>query len=134
MAFETPLFSITMEAGADLSSSTVQYKFVKLDSNGRVVLCTAVTDKPIGILQDYANSSAVGSSVQVMFAGISKVQGDVDLAIDDLVGTSNDGQAAAYVPGTDTTKYIVGRVLKDNSAAGGLASIAFNCLNISRGA
>ncbi len=134
MAWEMPLFTVTFQAGEDLSSSAVQYKFVKLDTSGRVVVCTGATDKPVGILQDYANSSAVGSSVLVMMAGISKMQGDADLAIGDFIGTSSDGQAAAYVPGTGTTNYIVGRVLQDNSAAAGLATVAFSCLNIARGA
>lgn len=134
MAREMPLFNVTFEAGEDLSGAGVLYKFVKLDSNGRVVVCTGVTDKPIGILQESANAAAVGSSVIVMMAGISKVQGDADLSIGDLIGTSADGQAAAYAPGTDTTKYIVGRVLSDNSAAGGYATVAINCLNIARGA
>lgn len=134
MAREMPLFNVTLEAGEDLSPAGVLYKLVKLDSNGRVVVCTGVTDKPIGILQESANSSAIGSSVIVMMAGISKVQGDADLSIGDFFGTSADGQAAAYVPGTDTTKYILGRVLGDNSAAGGYATVAFSCLNIARGA
>lgn len=126
--------NVTFEQGEDLSAAGVIYKFVKLDTNGRVVVCTGVTDKPIGILQEPSNGATVGLSVTVMLAGISKVQGDADLSIGDLIGTSADGQAAAYAPGTDTTKYIVGRVLKDNSAAGGYATVAFNCLNIARGA
>lgn len=134
MAFEKPGMCHTFPAGADLSASSNQYKFVKLNSSGQVVAIAAATDKPIGILQDYANSSAVGSSVQVMFCGISKVQGDADLAKGAQIGTSADGQAAAYVPGTDTTAYIVGEVLDDNAAAGGLASVAFNCLGAGRGA
>lgn len=134
MAFEMPLMNVTMEAGEDLSAASVIGKIVKFDTNGRVVVCTGVTDKPVGILQDNANSSAVGSSVTVMVAGISKVQGDADLSIGDLFGTSADGQAAAYAPGTDTTKYILGRVWKDNSAAGGFATVIFSCLGASRGA
>lgn len=134
MAWEMPLFNVTFEAGEDLTAAGVQYKFVKLDPNGRVVVCTGVTDKPVGILQESAPVATVGTEVVVMMAGISKVQGDANLAIDDEVGTSADGQAAAYVPGTDTTKRIVGRVLKDNSAAAGYATVAFSCLNISRGA
>jgi hypothetical protein len=69
-----------------------------------------------------------------MISGISKVQADADLTPGNQVGTSADGQAAAYVPGTDTTKYIVGEVLTDNTAAGGIVSILFNCAGAGRGA
>lgn len=134
MAWEMPLFNVTFEAGEDLTAAGVQYKFVKLDANGRVVVCTGVTDKPVGILQESAPVATVGTEVVVMMAGISKVQGDADLAIGDFIGTSADGQADAKTPGTDTTEYVVGRVLKDNSAAAGYATVAFSCLNISRGA
>jgi len=130
MAYEIPGTTLSLEASGDLSAS--QYKFVKLDTNGRVVVCTGVTDKPIGILQD--KPGALGRACQVMVSGVSKVQGDANLTKGDQVGTSADGQAAAYVPGTDTTKYIVGEVLEDNSAAAGLATIAFNCLGAGRGA
>lgn len=130
MAFEIPGFTDgTRVAGGDLSSS--QYKFVKLNSSGQVVDIAANTDKPYGILQ---NAPASGGSAEVMLMGISKVQGDADLTKGNQIGASADGQAAAYVPGTDTTKYIVGEVLEDNSAAGGYATVAFNCLGAGRGA
>lgn len=134
MAWEMPLFNVTFEAGADLSAASNLYKIVELDSNGRVTICNGATDKPIGILQEAASAAAVGTAVTVMVAGISKVQGDADLAIGDFFGTSGDGQADAKTPGTDTTEYLMGRVLKDNSAAGGYATVIFSCLNIARGA
>lgn len=130
MAFEGAGHIESLEAAGDLSAA--QYKFVKLDSNGQVAVCTGVTDKPIGILQD--KPAAAGRVAQVMLYGVSKVQGDANLAKGDQIGTSVDGQAAAYVPGTDTTKYIVGEVLLDNAAAAGLATVAFNCLGAGRGA
>lgn len=131
MAIEIPLFLPgVFEAGADLS--THQFKFVKLDSAGRVVVCAAVTDKPVGILQD--KPSRAGEAANVMVAGVSKLSADANLAIGDAVGTSADGQGAAYLAGTDTTKYIVGTVLApDNTAAGGLVSLLFSCLNPARG-
>lgn len=130
MAFEIPGFTDgTRPAGADLSSS--QYLFVKLNSSGQVVAIAANTDKPYGILQ---NAPTSGQPAEVMLAGISKVQGDANLAKADQIGASADGQAAAYVPGTDTTKYIVGEVIDDNAAAAGLAVVAFNCLGAGRGA
>lgn len=130
MAFEIPGLVVTREAGEDLSAH--KHKFVKLNSSGQVVAIAANTDKPFGILQDAPAAS--GRAAQVMCSGISKVQGDGNLAKGDQIGSSADGQAAAYVPGTDTTKYIVGEVLEDNAAAGGLATVAFNCLGAGRGA
>lgn len=132
MAYEIPGMCITLPQGGDLTSN--QFKFVKLNSSGQVVVIAANTDKPIGIQQDVPNSSTTGESVTVMLYGVSKVQGDADLARGNQIGTSADGQAAAYAPGTDTTKYVVGEVLEDNSAAAGLATVAFNCLGAGRGA
>jgi hypothetical protein len=132
MAFEIPgKTDGTRPAGADLSAAANQYKFVKLNTSSQVVLCSAVTDKPYGILQ---NTPASGQAAEVMIDGISKVQADANLTIGDQVGTSADGQAAAYVPGTDTTKYIVGEVLTDNTVAGGIVSIQFNCAGTGRAA
>lgn len=129
MAYEIPGFSITLVAGADLSAA--QFKFVKLNSSGQAIVCAAVTDIPVGILQ---NKPTSGREATIMVSGVSKVQGDADLTKGDQVGTSADGQCAAYVAGTDTTKYPVGQVLKDNSTAGGLATILFSCFSPGRGA
>lgn len=100
MAYEQPLFVLAgLKAGADLSGK--QFRFVKLDSSGDAVVCSGATDIPIGVLQ---NKPTSGQAVEVMAIGISKIEGDADLAIGDMIGTSSDGQAAAYVAGTDTTK------------------------------
>lgn len=130
MATEMPLMIISMVAGADLSAK--QYYFVEQTGTGRnVTVCNAVTDKVIGVLQ---NKPTSGQVAEVLVLGMSKVSGDADLAIGDLIGTSSDGQAAAYVPGTDTTKYVVGRVIDENGAAGGLVTALINCMNPHRGA
>jgi len=130
MATEKPLFLMSFEAGADLSAK--QFYFVKLSGTGRgVVVCDGATDKPIGVLQ---NKPTSGQIAEVMVVGLSKVSADADLAIDALIGTSGDGQADAKTPGTDTTEYVVGRVVDENTAAGGLVSALINCINIGRGA
>lgn len=109
----------------------VQYTFVKLSGANQVVACSGTTDKPIGVAQEGAVS---GGDVPVCIAGITKIEGDADLGYGDLIGTSSDAQAAAYVPGTDTTKYVVGTVLIDNAAAGGLITAVINCANVHRAA
>lgn len=114
-----------IKAGADLSAASNQYKFVKMSAANTVVLCAATTDRPFGVLQ---NTPGNGGAATVCVLGETKVQGDVDLAFGNQVGTSSDGQAASYTA-SDTTKYIVGTVVEDNSTAGGLATCTVDCIN-----
>lgn len=126
MAYEGPQHCPPgIVAGADLSAAANQYKFVKLSAARTVVLCSGVTDKPFGVLQ---NTPADGQPATVCTIGTTKVQGDADLAAGNSIGTSADGQAAAYTA-SDTTKYIVGQVILDNSAAGGIATVDICCPN-----
>lgn len=129
MAVEGFHFDDTLIAGESLT--TARYKAVKLSAAKTVVLCTGATDIPIGILQ---NNPASGGVAIVRLLGISKINGDALLAYGDLIGTSADGQLAAYVAGTDTTKYVIGRVRQINGAAGDYATAYINCLNPHRGA
>lgn len=122
-------FKITLEAGASLTSS--QYHFVKLNASGQAVECSAVTDKPIGVLQ---NNPASGGACEIVVVGLTKISTNAALAIGDLIGTSNDSQAAAYVSGTDSTKFIVGTVLVTSGAADEITSVLVNCANPHRGA
>ncbi len=125
MAYEGPqICPPALIAGADLSAAANQYKFVKYSAARTVVLCAAVTDKPAGVLQ---NTPGNGMAATVCAIGVTKVQGDADLSAGASIGTSSDGQAAAYTV-SDTTKYIVGEVILDNSAAGGLATAIINCV------
>jgi len=123
MAYEIPVLTLSLVAGGDLSSS--QFKYVKLNSSGQVVDIAAATDIPVGVLQ---NKPASGVLAEVMALGVSKIQGDADLAKGAQIGTSADGQADAKIAGTDTTEYVVGQVIDDNTAAGGLITATVNCL------
>jgi hypothetical protein len=128
MAWEQgPHFKVSLETAADLRAK--QFYLLKLTSVGKVDVCAAVTDVPIGVLQNKPN---LGQTAEVVVYGVSKVSGDADLAIGDLIGTSVDGQAAKQTPGTDVTHYVIGRVLADNTAAGGLVSAVVNCACPSR--
>jgi hypothetical protein len=132
MAYEGPQLTIPgLVAGADLSAATNQFRFVKLSAARTVVLCSAITDRPIGVLQ---NRPQNGEAATVCALGVSKVRGDANLANADLIGTSADGEAAAVTPGTSTTVYIAGQVIEDNGAAGGLITAAVNCLAPARAA
>lgn len=130
MAYEGAQILIPgLKASADLSSK--QYYFVKLSGAGTVDVCAAVTDKPIGVLQ---NNPASGEEAIVCGLGVTKVNSDAALSAAALIGTAADGQAAAYVAGTDTTKYLVGQVIEASGAAGGYATATVNCFSIARGA
>jgi hypothetical protein len=126
MAHQDPMMCYSgIVAGADLSAAGSQYKFVKWNGTDRqVVLCAATTDIPCGVLQ---NSPISGDAATVAFLGVTKLQGDADLTAGNSIGTSADGQAAAYTV-SDTTKHIVGSVITGNSAAGGYITAAINCI------
>lgn len=129
MATEIPIVTASFEANADLS--TKQFHFVKMDgANARkIVACSAVTDRPIGVLQ---NNPGLGKMATVMMLGQTKLVADVNLAPNAEIGTSADGQAIAVVDGTDTTKYKVGFVLDENTVAGGIISAWINCMSAGR--
>jgi len=112
MAYETGLVTIgTLTAAADLSSK--QYHFVVLASASTVNVATAITNAPIGILQ---NAPTSGQSAIVAVSGVSKVVADGTLAAGNFIGTSADAQADAISPGTDTTVYMMGQCLGAASA------------------
>jgi len=131
MAFEGVQIKIPgLLAGADLSSK--QYYFVELGSTaGTVTVCDAVTDRPIGVLQ---NAPKSGEPAEICGLGVTKVNSDAALSVGNQIGTAADGQAAAYAPGTDTTKYIVGVVIGASGAAAGYATAMINCFSAARGA
>jgi hypothetical protein len=123
MAWEIPgEMDGTRAAGADLSSK--QFYFVKLHTDGTVILCAATTDVPYGVLQ---NKPTSGQTASVMVSGISKVVGGADLDAAQFIGPDGNGKARANVPGTDTTKYIAGQVIEGNTADGGLVTAKINC-------
>jgi len=124
-----PVHTESFDAGADLS--TKQFFFVKLSADRKVILCAAATDKPIGVLQ---NKPKLNEAAEVMVIGRTKVESDAALTAGDLIGTSADGQADAKTPGTDTTEFICGVVTVGSAAAGEMAEVLINCINIARAA
>ena len=113
MAYESPSINLgTLTAAADLSSK--QYHFVKLASATTVNVCTATTDRAIGILQ---NDPTSGQQAIVQIFGISKVVADGTIAFNNVIGTSADSQADAIVPGTDTSVVTLGIAIQAASAS-----------------
>jgi hypothetical protein len=110
-------------ASTDLS--TKQFHFVKMSGNKQVTVCAAITDKPIGILQ---NNPAAGEAAVVAIRGTSKVVADGTLAFGDVIGTSADGQADAIVNGVDVTVFVAGQAI-EAAAAGDTTDIELNITN-----
>ena len=119
---QMPLSVNSWPAGADLS--TKQFYFVKLAS-GEVTVCAAVTDLPIGVLQ---NKPTAGQSAEIVVLGSTKVSADTTITEGALIGSADDGQAEAKVIGTDTTEYVCGRVLEAAGATGELVQAEVNCI------
>ncbi len=113
MAYDSPSITIgTLTAAADLSSK--QYHFVKLASATTVNVCTAITDVPIGILQN--NPDTAGYQCIVQIFGLSKVVADGTLAAGNIIGTSADSQADAITRGSDNSVTILGQAVQAASA------------------
>lgn len=128
MAYESPQICIgTLTASADLSDK--QYHFVKLASATTVAICAAVTDKPIGVLQ---NNPTSGQVAEICLFGISKISADATLAAGDVIGTSADGQAQPITLGTETTVHVCGQAIE--AGAAGTTLTAFVNITNGRGA
>lgn len=112
MAYEAAQIKVgQFTASADLSAK--QYHFVKMSGNDTVTVCAAITDVPVGVLQ---NNPASGGVAEVALLGVTKVVADGTLAAGNLIGTSADGQADAIAAGTDTTVYLMGVAVSAASA------------------
>jgi phage baseplate assembly protein gpV len=94
------------KASADLSAK--QFFVMKISGNSTVTVGAAATDVPCGILQDAPVS---GAPAAVAFAGVSTAVAGGTVAAGDVVGMDANGKVVTYVPGTDTTKYMVGKAL-----------------------
>lgn len=124
MAFEVNIYSQTRQAASDLSAK--QYYFVKLDTAGRVALCSATTDVPYGILQNKPGSLEPAT---VMRVGISRLVAGGTLGIGGLVGTDADGKGTLVTSGTTgTVAYPVARAEEVAAADGNIIAVAINAL------
>lgn len=130
MAYCSPETKLTgLKAAADLS--THQFKFVKITAVNTVNVCAAVTDIPIGVLQ---NTPTAGQPAEITAIGVTKVSSDAAIAAGDTIGTSADGQAQTVTVGTETTVYIAGQAITASTAAGGIVTAAVSCLAPARAA
>jgi hypothetical protein len=127
---EIPLFAISRNAGANLSA--LQYHAVKLNGSGQVIAIAAVTDIPVGILQD--TPAAAGRAAEVMVAGVSEAVAGAAVAAGAQVCVDNTGRLVTCVAGTDTTKYAVGQCLIGCDNANERITVMFNCMAPGRAA
>lgn len=114
MAWEQPCFKISCIAGEDMSAK--QFHFVKMSADNTAIGCAAVTDKPIGILQ---NNPILGDAADIMVIGVSKVRVGAAgaLAFSDSVATDADGHAeASAAGGGEATHYAVGQCIEGGAA------------------
>lgn len=125
MAYEIPGKVITFICGA-VSLAAQQFHFVKLSADNTVVVCSGVTDVPVGVLQN--DPDAAGKAAEVMIYGVTKLQvGAVALTYGLAVGTNATGEAVTELVG-ETTHYNVGRVI-EGAVASGICTAMINCLN-----
>lgn len=120
-----PLKYSGLIAGAGLTATTTQYRFVKFSADNTVVLCAATTDKACGVLQ--APAIATGEPVEVVFGGETLLQADASITAGDPIAPSADGQAQTAV----SAQYTCGLAVNVAGAttAGNLITAVVNCAN-----
>jgi hypothetical protein len=131
MAYEINAYSVkvTLIAGADLSAA--QFRFVEIAAGGLVTRANAITDKPIGVLQ---NSPKEGEEAEVLVVGGTKLVSGAALAVGNVVSTDTAGRGTSIVVGTATTQYNLGTVIFASGAADEIATVLINCANPGRAA
>jgi hypothetical protein len=108
-----------LSAGVDLSAN--QYRFVKPGATeGQVVACAAVTDKPIGVQYDAPN--AAGKPIEVAVGPVVEVIAGAAVAYGAEVQTDAQGRAITLA----ATGTSVGRALQAAGAAGDRISVLSN--------
>ncbi|MBC7340958.1 MAG: DUF2190 family protein [Clostridia bacterium] len=124
MAYEIPVFDVSLVAGADLSAA--QYRFVKVNADGNAVLA-GNGEMAVGVLQDKPGPGVAG---QVRVLGVTKVVAGGAIAKGALVASDADGKAKAAVAATANTtsgaisgSHAAGIALEDASAADVVISV-----------
>lgn len=107
-------------AAADLR--THQFKLVKITAARTVGLCTATTDKPIGVLQNKPNT---GEAAEVLVIGVTEVVAGETIAAGDKLTVNAVAKAVNDVPGAAPLMWF-GTVI-DGSAVDELATALINC-------
>jgi hypothetical protein len=119
----SPLKLAGAVAGSGLTSATAQYKYVKFSADNTVVLCSATTDIPCGVLQ--APVVATGDPVDVVVIGETPLQAGGSVTAGTAIATNASGQAQTAVSG----QYVVGQPqnVAGATTAGTLITAVVNC-------
>lgn len=128
MAYEISNYSVkvTLIAGADLSAK--QYMFVKLNSAGEAIAVAAITDVPIGVLQ---NAPTAGQEAEVLVSGGTKLVAGEAITLPAFLSVTSVGKADK-VATTDTTQFVVGQALTAGAADLEVITALVNCANPTR--
>jgi len=128
MAYEISNYSVkvTLVAGADLSSK--QYQFVKLNSSGEAIAIAAITDVPVGVLQ---NAPTSGQEAEVLVSGGTKLVAGEAITLPAFLSVTSAGKADKIAV-TDTTQYVVGQALTAAAADAEVITAVVNCANPTR--
>ena len=113
MAYEIPGFKLTLITAASFASN--QYRFAKLDSNGKVIVGTAGASS-IGVVQ---NKPASGEAAEIMLDGVSKVVAGGAISAGVSITSDSTGRAVT-VGGSDS---ISGYALTAAQGAGELIPV-----------
>ena len=117
-----PVLDWTFTAGEDLSGK--QFCFVELATDGDVEACDAITDVPVGILQNKPKS---GEQALVRVIGVSKlkINGTSALNPGTRVGPHTNGRGVTAV----ATAYPSAVVLQKNATTSGSpATVLVDCI------
>ena len=90
MAYEISNYAVkvTLVAGADLSAK--QYNFVKLNSSGQAIAIAAITDIPVGVLQ---NAPTSGQEAEVLISGGTKLVAGEAITLPAFLSVTSAGKA-----------------------------------------
>jgi hypothetical protein len=128
MAYEFSNYSVkvTLVAGADLSAK--QYNFVKLNSSGQAIAVAAITDVPVGVLQ---NAPTSGQEAEVLIVGGTKLVASEAITLPAFLSVASTGKADKIAT-TDTTQYVVGQAITAAGADADVITAVVNCANPTR--
>jgi hypothetical protein len=128
MAYEISNYSVkvTLVAGADLSAK--QYNFVKLNSSGQAIAIAAITDVPVGVLQ---NAPTSGQEAEVLVSGGTKLVAGEAITLPAFLSVTSTGKADKIAV-SDTTQYVVGQALTAAGADAEVITAVVNCSNPTR--
>ncbi|ATW59902.1 hypothetical protein SEA_WALTZ_24 [Arthrobacter phage Waltz] len=119
MAYEEGLEVLSRPAAVDLNGATDKYTGVKLDGSGNVAKFAAITDAPIGVLQ---NEPKAGDPARFAINGVSKVRAGAAIG----AGVEFSFSATGLVVPAASTSYVAGTTV---TAAGGSGEIISAIIN-----